>query len=62
MFEPYDTTQRHLFTIPSITNFVSFFIDLAIWMVISVILVYSGKFLLAKRMHTSSSKSATRNT
>ena len=48
MFEPYDITQKHLFTTPSITNFANFFINLAFWMTIPVTLVYFGKFLLAR--------------
>jgi hypothetical protein len=51
MFEPYNVTQRHLFAIPSITNFLSFFVNLALWMVMPVTLVYFCKFVLTKRIH-----------
>jgi len=62
MFEPYDITQKHLFTTPSITNFVNFFIDLTFWMAIPVTLVYSGKFLLTKRIHLGTQQISTTKT
>lgn len=49
MFEPYDATQKNLFTLPSFTNFVDLFIDLAFWMAISVSLVFCGKFLTTRK-------------
>jgi len=49
MFEPYDPSFKHLFTTPSITNFGSFFIDLAFWVTISVALTICVKSLITKR-------------
>jgi hypothetical protein len=62
MFEPYDITQQHLFTTHSITNFANLFINLALWMTIPVTLVYSGKFLLTKRMHWGTQQVSTAKT
>jgi len=49
MFEPYDPSFKHMFTTPGITNFGSFFIDLAFWLTISVTLTICVKFLVTKR-------------
>lgn len=52
-FEPYAPTARSLFT--GLSNFFldGFFVDFAFWAVVSVVLVYSVKYLATKRGRTS---------
>ena len=52
MFEPYDPNFKYLFTTPSVVDFGSFFIDLVLWLTISVILTISVKYLITKRSFT----------
>jgi len=48
-FEPLDPSARYLFSTPSIHNFLSLSVDIAFWLVISVILVYCVKFYFVRR-------------
>lgn len=47
-FEPVNQSAAYLFRTPGIHNFLSLSVDIAFWLVISVVLVYCAKFYLTR--------------